>query len=202
MAHEGLWLQLCELEPELTAKRAKCKYLEQSHQYLITFLNKRYLINLAERRITLDEGASEGQEVGFLEQLCILAYLINARDLPMADKYVGPELLKGGQFFFRGLHALPAEKLETAFGEEPERLLRPADRLNAEACSFGDASIRFLILPRVPLTIVIWRRCDEFSARANFLFDQTAGEHLPLDALWTAVKLAVGVIIQTDAETC
>jgi len=201
MANEGLWLQLSKLEPGLTAKRAKCKYLEQSNQFLITFLNKRYLVNLAERKITVAEGASEGTEADFLEQLCILAYLINARDLPMAGKSVGPELLRGGQFFFRGLHALPTEKLEEVFGEDPERLLRLTDKFNAEPYGFGDASIRFAMLPRVPLTIVIWRRCDEFPARANFLFDQTAAEHLPLDALWTAVKLAIKALVRADTET-
>jgi hypothetical protein len=201
MANEGLWLELSKLEPGLTARRAKCKYLEQSGQFLITFLNKRYLVNPAERKITVAEGISEGAKAGFLEQLCILAYLINARDLPMADKSVGPELLRGGQFFFRGQHALPTEGLESAFGEDPSRLLRLTGKFNAEPYSFGDAAIRFLILPRVPVTIVIWRRCDEFPARANYLFDQTAVEHLPLDALWTAVKLAVKALVWADAET-
>lgn len=201
MAHEGLWLQLSELEPGLTARRAKCQYLEQPRRYIITFLNKRYLVNPAERQITVAEDASDGPEADFLEQLCILAYLINAKDLPNADKYVGAELLKGGQFFFRGPHALPTERLEAAFGEDPQRLLRLTDRLNAEPCDFGDASIRFFMLPRVPLTVVIWRRCDEFPARATFLFDQTAAEHLPLDALWTAVKLAADALVQADAET-
>jgi len=201
MANEGLWLQLSKLEPESTARRANCKYLEQSSQFLITFLNKRYLVNLAERKITIAEGASEGAMADFLEQLCILAYLINARELPIADKPVGPELLRGGQFFFRGLHALPTKEIEEAFGEDPTRLLGLTDKFNAEPYSFGDASIRFLILPRVPVTIVVWRRCDEFPARANFLFDQTAAEHLPLDALWTAVKLAVKALVQADVGT-
>ena len=201
MAHEGLWLQLSRLEPGLTAGRTKCKYLEQSRRYLITFLNKNYFVNPAERKITFVEGESEGPEAGFLEQLCILVYLINAQDLPMADKYVGPELLKGGQFFFRGPHSLPTEQLEAVFGEDPKKLLELTDKFNAEPYNFGDASIRLLILPRIPLTIVVWRRCDEFPARATFLFDQTAAEHLPLDALWTAVKLAVNTLIQAADGT-
>jgi hypothetical protein len=201
MSHEGLWLQLSELEPKLTASRAGCEYIEKKNRYIITFINKRYLIGPAEKRILVEKDATEGRKAGFLEQLCILAYLINARDLPLAEKSVGPELLSGGQFFFRGPHALPTEKLEAAFGRAPERLLRLKDKFNAEAFSFGDASIRFLMLPRIPLTVVIWRQCDEFPARANFLFDRTATEHLPLDALWTAVKLAANALVQADAET-
>jgi hypothetical protein len=200
MAHEILWQQLSELEPQLTADRAKCRYDGRQHRYAIAFINKQYFVHTDEKKIIITGETSEGRNAGFLEQLCILVYLINAKDLPIAGKYVGAELLSGGQFFFRGPHSLPNEQLEKVFGENPERLLKLTGRLNAEPCDFGDASIRFLILPRIPLTIVIWRRCDEFPARAKILFDQTADEHLPLDALWTAVKLAVKALIQADAE--
>ncbi len=200
MANEDLWLQLSKLEPKLTAGRAKCLYNEQQRQYTITFINKQYLAKPDDKKIIITADAPVEQDASFLEQLCILAYLINAKDLPMTGRDVGTELLNGGQFFFRGPHALPTGQLEEAFGKNPERLLRLAERLNAEVCDFGDASIQFFILPRVPLTIVIWRQCDEFPARATFLFDQTAAEHLPLDALWTAVKLAAKALIQADAE--
>jgi hypothetical protein len=197
MTHEGLWLQLSKLESGVTAGRAKCEYLEQSGQFRITFLNQNYLVDPVEKKIVYTGGESE---TGFLEQLCILAYLINVRDLPLADKYVGPELLKGGQFFFRGPHSLPTGKLEEVFGREPHGLLKLIDIFNAEPYNFGDASIRLLMFPRIPLTIVIWRECDEFPARAQFLFDQTAAEHLPLDALWTAVKLTVNALVKAAGE--
>jgi hypothetical protein len=137
----------------------------------------------------------------FLEQLCILAYLINAQDLPLADKLVGAETLPGGQFFFRGLHSLPTKKLEQAFGNRPEVLHRISSLFDAERCEFGDASIRLYVLPRLPLTIVIWRRCEEFDARASILFDQTAASQLPLDALLAAVNLTVGALVKASTES-
>jgi hypothetical protein len=200
MANEGLWLQLSRLEPKLTAGRANCRYDEHQHQYAVTFINKNYIVNPDDKKIINTEDTSGVREASFLEQLCILAYLINAKNLPLTGKDVGAELLSGGQFFFRGPHALPTGQLEAAFGQNPEKLLRLADKFNAQACDFGDASIRFFILPRISLTIVIWRQCEEFPARATFLFDQSATEHLPLDALWTAVKLASKALIQADAE--
>jgi hypothetical protein len=136
----------------------------------------------------------------FLEQLCILAYLINAQDLPLADKLVGAETLPGGQFFFRGLHSLPTDKLKTAFGNRPEVLHRISARFDAERCEFGDASIRLYVLPRLPLTIVIWRRCEEFDARASILFEKTAASQLPLDALLAAANLTVEALTKAATE--
>ncbi len=202
MAHEGLWEQLDKLDGIKKAQRAKCQYLTNPVRYIVTLLNAEYVVNLSDKNIVSSRSGSP-QSTGhltvepaeFLEQLCILAYLINARDLPLADKLVGAETLPGGQFFFRGLHSLPTEKLKNVFGNCPEVLHRVSAQFDAERCEFGDASIRLYVLPRLPLTIVIWRHCEEFDARASILFDQTAASQLPLDALLAAANLTVEALV-------
>ncbi len=215
MAHEGLWEQLDKLDGTKTAQRAKCQYLSSPERYIVTLLNAEYVVNLSDRNIFSVQSSSPQSAVlgtpygghltvepaEFLEQLCILAYLINARDLPLADKLVGAETLPGGQFFFRGLHSLPTKKLEQAFGNCPEVLHQVSTQLDTERCEFGDASIRLYVLTRVPLTIVIWRRCEEFDARASILFDQTAASQLPLDALLAAANLTVGALVKAATES-
>lgn len=201
MAHERLWEQLEKLNRIKTAQRAKCQYLSNPERYIITMLSNEYIINLSDRNIFPLETGSREEPAGFLEQLCILAYLINAQDIPLADKLVGIETLPGGQFFFRGLHSLPTEKLEQTFGNRPEALYQVSAQFNAKQCEFGDASILLNALPRVPLTIVIWRKCEEFDSRASILFDQTAASQLPLDALLAAVNITVEALITTATET-
>ena len=197
MAHEGLWEQLCRLDIAETARRADCRYhLNDSPQFVLTLLNTEYVVNLSDRKIFAVGADSTDQPAGFLEQLCILAYLINAKDLPLADTLVGENALPGGQFFFRGVHGLPTRRLKDAFGDCPQALLDASIRLGAERCDFGDASIRLNMLPRVPLTIVVWGRCEEFEARASILFDKSTGEQLPLDALLAGVNLAVKALTE------
>jgi len=200
MAHEGLWEQLDKLDGTKTAQRAKCQYLASPERYIVTLMNAEYVVNLSDRNIFSVQSGSPQEPAEFLEQLCILAYLINAQDLPLADKLVGAETLPGGQFFFRGLHSLPTKKLEQAFGNHPEALHHISEQFGAEICEFGDASIRLYALPRVPLTIVIWRRCEEFDARASILFDQTAASQLPLDALLAAANLTVEALAKSATE--
>ena len=199
MAHEGLWEQLGKLDRQKTAKRAKCQYRSSPERYVIALLNTEYAVNLSDKEIFSEQAGSPPEPAEFLEQLCVLSYLINAQDLPLANKLARPETLPGGQFFFRGLHKLPTEKLESTFGECPERLYQIAERFDAKRCEFGDASIELYVLPRVPLTIVIWRSDEEFGARASILFDQTAGTHLPLDALGAAVNLTVEALVKAAA---
>ncbi len=196
MMHEELWRRLIELEPQATAQRAKCKYLGDSGFYKIVLLGGDFSVDLNNKQILRTEATGKSEEAGFMEQLCILAYLISVRELPPAGKLVGPEKLKGGQFFFRGPHALSTNKLEETFGSRPGLLLQAGTLIDAARCDFGDASLRLFILPRIPVTFVIWAGDEEFSARASILFDQTAGEQLPLDALGAAVNLAVNTLVK------
>jgi len=196
MAHEGLWEQIETLDPEETAKRAGCRYLNEPERCVLTMLDTQYEVNLGDRRISVVRDDSSSKSAGFIEQLCILAYLLGAKDIPLAEKLVKAESLPGGQFFFRGPHILPTGKLAKVFGDDPEGLIRASQRFDAEKFEFGDASIRLLALPRIPLTLVIWRKDEEFDARASILFDQTAAVQMPLDALWATVNLTVKKLLE------
>ncbi|UCC98508.1 MAG: DUF3786 domain-containing protein [Phycisphaerales bacterium] len=195
MAHTGLWRQLEKLNGAGTARRAKCQYLTGPERYVVPLLNMEYVVSLSERSILPASTDSSQRPAGFLEQLCLLAYLINAQELPLAGKLCKAETLPGGQFFFRGPHSLGTEKLQTIFGDSPEALYKACPPLGAEQCEFGDASIRLSVLPRLPLTVVIWARCEEFEARASILFDKSAADQLPLDALMAAANVASTAIV-------
>lgn len=191
MPHDRLWEQLLELDVQKTAKRARCLYQGEKDQYVISFLNREYFVRPRERRIIRDD-----QDADFIEQLCILAYLINAQPIEPTGKLVQGVKLPGGEFFFQGVHKLPTEELEGAFGQQPEQLYHAGEQFGAKKCDFGDASIELDLFSRLPLTIVIWGGDDEFAARASILFDETAAQ-LPLDALLAAVNYAVEGLIKS-----
>ena len=198
--HEELWKQLDGLDRAKTSQGAKCRYEPDSDCYVITLLNREYAVDLSEKRIFSGHGSLEQEAANYLEQLCILAYLINAKELPLAGELVRAASFPGGAFFFRGQHELPTQKLAEVFGATPDLLYKACVQLDAKRCNFGDASIELLVLPRVPLTFVIWAGDDEFDARASILFDRTASEQLLLDALLTAVNLAVSAIIRCSTK--
>ena len=200
MAHEGLWEQLDGLDCDETARRADCQYLGDPERYVLTLLRTEYVVNASDRSILVLGDDSSQREASFIEQLCLLAYLINAKNLPLADKLVSENALPGGQFFFRGVHCLPTGKLEEVFGDCPEAFVGASARLGAKRCEFGDASIRLDMLPRVPVTMVLWEKCEEFEARASILFDKSTSEQLPLDALLAAVNLTVKALTEAVNE--
>ncbi len=195
--HEQYWEQLAGLDREETAARARCTYLAERDSFAISLLNSQYVVDPCARTACMTVEASSPRPAGFLEQLCILAYLVNARDLPLADKLVSAGKLDPGGFFFRGSHRLAVEKLEDAFGREPQWLHKVGRLFDATPKPFGDASIEVSVLPRIPLTFIIWAADMEFPARASILFDQSASAHLPLDVVYAAATLAIETVVNT-----
>ena len=193
--HEQFWERLAGFHREETANRAKCKYLAAADSFAISLLNTEYVVDPVRRTIRVAAESREDREAGYSQQLCLLAYLVNARDSPPADRLVSVERLDTGGFFFRGSHRLPVEKLANAFGPDPQLLHKVGRRLDAVPRAFGDASIELSVLPRIPVTLVIWAANDEFPARASMLFDQNATVQLPLDVLFAGAALTINVVL-------
>ena len=199
MMHAGLWQQLVRLDPKQTAQRALCQYCSgdgDKGYYFITLLNKQYKVDLMASEIYLSDDVIVKSQANFLEQLCILIYLINAKNKSLTYKLVQARTLPGGDFFFRGIHELPIAKLAETFGRDAKKLYDVVEIFNGTKCDYGDASIRLQALPRIPITIIIWAADEEFAARSSFLFDESVADQLPLDALRALVDLTVAALIE------
>ena len=127
--------------------------------------------------------------------------MLNVRDIPLTNEPVTAERLDPGGFFFRGAHRLPMRKLEDLLGKEPTQLKKAVRALNARVCAFGDASIEIVVLPRIPVTLIIWAADAEFPARASILFDRSAAQQMPLDALYALAKLTISTIVTLLQKT-
>ena len=110
MFHTGLWERLDKLDCQMTARCANCRYDPETGKYAITFLNKDCFVNPQEKSIEKTGKDGKYSDADYTEQLCILAYLIHVRDLPVAGRLVAGDNLPGGAFFFRGLHRRPTDK--------------------------------------------------------------------------------------------
>jgi hypothetical protein len=60
--------------------------------------------------------------------------------------------------------------------------------------SYGDAAVKLLPMPRIPVIFILWIGDDEFPPRADLLMDSTAPLHLPIDIIWSVAMLSTLVM--------
>jgi hypothetical protein len=159
------------------------QYDEATGSYLLDFLQERYRIKLLSKEFESVSGPIPQGAPSMDLKVILITYLLNARDIPLADKLIAGNSLKGGKYFFKGAHAFPLDLLAAQYGRDIKRFLNRGLSLGAIEECYGDVGLHFTALPRVPVVMVLWRADEEFPARLNIVFDATIDQHLPLDAI-------------------
>ena len=186
------WERLSARDPEGVSVNSRAQWNASRSTWCLDFLNDVIEIDLESRAA----GFLRSREVPAREQVLLaLEYLACARDVPLSGRWVSGSQLPGGEFFFRGPHAIPSEPVAARFGSAPGEFLERARHLGGEIKSSGempgDAAACFRVLPRVEIAVVLWTADDEFPARATILFDASICEHLQLDGVLLAASVLV-----------
>jgi hypothetical protein len=155
---------------------------------LLPFLNQTFQI-LPKTRSIVPLYSHAPKIKSFELDLIILTYLLRVQAMEMSEKMVNEKQIPGGEAFFRGPHSLNTRPMEEVFGEDREAFLSAGRRLNGKVRDLGDAAICLPVLPRVPVTLILWEKDDEFPAKVTVNFDSTISSHLPLDIIWAVVDV-------------
>ncbi len=134
-----------------------------------------------------------------LLEIVLRQYLCRVREsLPAGGPLVGVRDLREGHFF-RGPHALDFGSLLDRYGRDPAGFAAAAEKLDARPVEMADCAFRFLPLPRVPITLLLWTADEEFPTRMTALFAPTIEEVLPADAIWALVVRTVRALLEAGS---
>ena len=182
-----LWAQLIREKPEEICRKALVNY-DHEKGFLLPFLNQTFqILPTKQSIIPLDMNAPYIKS--FELDLIILTYLLRVKAIDIRGKMVNEKQIPGGETFFRGPHSLNTRPMEEIFGEDSDAFLSVGTRLNGKVRKLGDAGICLPMLPRVPVTLILWVKDDEFPAEIKVGFDSTISHHLPLDIIWAMINI-------------
>jgi hypothetical protein len=184
------WDEFARLNPETVCIRTLADYQVKQRAYTLPVLNQDYLILPHQRRIErLTEGGALTEEDLTKEfTLMVLFYLLHAKNIPLARKWISEKDLPGGATFFRGPHALSVELVEKKYGQNLESFIEAGNLLGGIPVRFGDKSIALDVFPRIPIIYILWMGDEEFPPKAGVLFDASIESHLTLDVIWIMVN--------------
>lgn len=92
---------------------------------------------------------------------------------------------------------LPVELIAEKYGNNGniQEFIRRGKELGGEQFSFGDASVQLLPFPRIPVVLILWKKDEEFQARANLLLDSTCELQLPVDIIWSTAMMSLLIML-------
>jgi len=198
---EKAWNEICGLPRTDVCGRTGAVYDEAVQAYRIRCFGKEFHVNPCDMLISSEQPESNlflGTLKDFF-RMAILWYLSSAMDIPQTGRLVRPVDVRGGHRFSAGTHVLPLDAIAAKYGRDPEGFINKGLKYGAEVLNgYGDAAIKLYPLPRVPVTMLLWREDEEFPAKAELFFDSTCEFQLALsDVIW-AVALMCSVIMLED----
>jgi hypothetical protein len=191
------WEILSSLEPSIVCRNSNVSFDQAKKSYSVRSFCCEFSVDPDHKTIQSINNTGENiiRKHGYFFIHSCLWYLIHGKDIALSGRLVKPVNLQGGDLFFRGSHTLPLENLAKKYGKDASSFFQRGGELSAETETYGDASIRLFPLPKIPVTLILWLKDEEFPARTDLLFDSTAGIHLPLDVLWSLSMLSILVML-------
>ncbi len=192
------WEILATLEPRDVCKAAAVLYDPASGSYPVKSFGMDFYVSPGEKKIFSHDPASGAllQRLGDFFRLSVLWYLVNAKDVPCSGRLVKLQNVRGGEIFTKGSHVLPLEKVAKKYGGNRDVFIEKGKDLGGEILKkFGDAAVRLLPFPRLPVIITLWTADEEFPARADLMLDSTCEMQLPTDIIWSIAMMSVLVML-------
>ncbi|MFX1537809.1 MAG: DUF3786 domain-containing protein [Promethearchaeota archaeon] len=184
---DNLWSELSSKDVNEVCIRASVSFDETQGCYLVPFLHQTYKC-YPNRNLIEELDKNDPQQLSFQFHLILLTYLLRGQPIDLTGRMVAGSEIKGGNYFFRGPHALFTRPLEKRFGNDAKSFLDAGLLLGGTETQFGDVSFCLWPLPKIPLEYILWDADEEFRARVVVTFDSSVEQHLPLDVIWAVVN--------------
>src|SRR5512143_628888 len=194
---EKAWKVLASMNPDEVCRAAKASYDAATSSYTVKSLGVDIVVSVPHKSMTstADGSAVLLQRLGYFSRLSILWYLVRVKNLACTGTPVKLENIPGGDIFIKGSHVLPLDKVEQKYGRDESGFIEKGKRLGGEIIKRGDASIRLLPLPRIPVVLTLWLEDEEFPPRVDLFFDTTCSMQMPVDMLWSVAMMSILIML-------
>jgi len=153
----------------------------------VPFLGTPYLIHSPAGDVHYREDL--GKEPALWEKILILHYFNSSDGTPMTNEHISFKEVREAMLYLPNFEKRAVAPLLGRFGGNPEKILGPSQHLGGQKEELGDFSVTIPVLPRVPITLVFWKKDEEFEARLTVLFDRTILRYLPTEDIVLAAQM-------------
>ena len=172
--------KLPSLNLEELRRNAGAEYwsLSEEKRIIFPFLGRKVAVTFPEGKV----GYFEGKDTLYLqEQGLIMHYLLGVKDIPCTGKLITFREIPSGEFYYQPFLKRVQAPLLTNFGSDQELLRRTGAKLGGKDATLGDVSMCFCPLPKITITLILWKGDAEFPPDGTVLFDSSIKSFLPAE---------------------
>lgn len=179
-----------KIPPQKLADNSGADFQSENDRLRLRFLADDYFIDHPEGEIYFAD--EQKNDVKLKTQVFILHYLNKASGAQLKDKLISyREVPQGGNRYYATFKDRAIDPLVNKFGHQPEELTKAGKKLNGQVADTGEYSITIPILPKVPMTFVIWAGDDELPPSGNIVFDKSIISYLSAKDIYVAAGMTV-----------
>jgi len=178
-AFEKALQEIRSLDPQVMAARSGCAYRERGggSELILDFFGIPHTVTFPGVEIL----SPAKKTISLVTKIMLLHYLIRADGTAERNDLIPYKEVPGGLMYAGVFERRVAAPLISAFGQDPQQFLRAGMAMGGESRSFGDVSFLLRVLPRVSVTLVLWKGDDEFPPSIQVLFDRSIDRYLSLE---------------------
>ena len=195
---EKAWSMLQNMSPEEVCKNADVIYDKNAGLYTITCADHDFTVSHQKKEIiSLNDGGTIFlTQLSYFFTLSLVWYFVSARDIPMTERLIRADDLKGGDIFFKGSHVLPLNAIAQKYGQHKDKFIEKSLFYGGKPLSLGDVSFELRPMPRIAVALILWLEDEEFPPRIDFLFDSSCEFQVPLDIIWSLAMMSTLIYLK------
>lgn len=194
LAYENSCHGLANKNPEEIASNSGADFDPDKNMFTLLYINEKYTISYPGGEVRF---LHRQDSVPMAAKVVILHYLLTAQGHGLSGQLISFKEIPGGMIYLQPFNGRVLGGFKFVFGKNAGLLAKAGQKLGARNAGFGDASVTLDVLPRIPITYVIWEADEEFPANATVLFDDTAKYYLPTEDLVVAAAAAASLLSKT-----
>ena len=195
-ALEKAWENLAGSDLAQIASSAAAEYDRDGQVLQVRFMDEHVRLEVGPKKV-LNESR---EELPSYLAILVLHYLIGATPFDPTGTWATFREFDAGKFYYSAFEGRSIARVITAFGSQPELLVKAAEALGGETVDMGDAGVVFDVFPKLPVAVVVWQGDAELSPSANILFDSTAGSILATEDLVVVAGVVAGKLAKQARE--
>jgi len=168
-AFEKAWDDIRHFEPQEMCHLAGVAPPDGRGWIWVPMLGENYAVLLEEGRVLQDGKDPAREDKG----LIVLHYLIGAMALEPSGNLISFRELRGGDVYWAAYEGRSIRRIQDFFGDRPEALTEAVTTMEHKRAGLGDIGYTIKALPKIPVTVVVWKGDEEIPAAANVLWDDS-----------------------------